>query len=175
MTGELTAVPETNPMTPKASEMRDVLGHFCTGIAVITAHDGDRPIGFTCQSVTSVSLNPPYISFCPAETSASWPLIRRVGTLCVNILAVDQQDVCATFATGGKDKFAGISWRPGSNGAPTLDGTLASIEANVEFEHVAGDHSIVVARVSGLSAHRERRPLLFYRGGYGAIARATNA
>lgn len=175
MTEELTAGASNKLIGPAAPEMRRVLGHFCTGIAVITAHDGDNPIGFTCQSVTSVSLDPPYISFCPAGTSTSWPLIRDVGTVCVNILAAEQRDVCAQFATRREDKFTGIDWRSGANGAPTLDGTLASIEAEFEFEHTAGDHSIVVARVTGLWAHEERRPLLFYRGGYGAFAEVTHA
>ncbi|WBP94572.1 flavin reductase family protein [Mycolicibacterium neoaurum] len=162
-------------LVPEGPHMRHVLGHFCTGIAVITAHDGNRPIGFTCQSVTSVSLDPPYISFCPAATSTSWPLIRAVGTLCVNILAAEQRDVCTRFATRGDDKFSGVNWKPGANGAPTVDGTLASIEADIEFEHAAGDHSIVVARVTGLWAHEERRPLLFYRGGYGAFEGTPDA
>jgi 3-hydroxy-9,10-secoandrosta-1,3,5(10)-triene-9,17-dione monooxygenase reductase component len=175
MTEEMTVSRGDGLITPAAPEMRRVLGHFCTGIAVISAHDGTHPIGFTCQSVTSVSLDPPYISFCPSNSSTSWPLIREAGTLCVNILAADQQDVCAQFATRGDDKFEGIDWRPGINGAPTLDGTLASIEAEVEFEHGAGDHSIVVARVTGLWAHAERAPLLFFRGGYGAFDGAIHA
>ncbi len=175
MTEELTVSCSGGLITPAAPEMRRVLGHFCTGIAVITAHDGTRPIGFTCQSVTSVSLDPPYISFCPSNSSTSWPLIRAVGGVCVNILAADQQDVCAQFATRGDDKFEGIGWRPGDNGAPTLDGTLASIEAEVEFEHTAGDHSIVVARVSGLRAAPDREPLLFYRGAYGGFDGAAHA
>ena len=171
----MTGQPGGHVITPAGPEMRRVLGHFCTGIAVITAHDGDRPIGFTCQSVTSVSLDPPYISFCPSSTSTSWPLIRDVGRMCVNILAAEQRDVCAQFATRGDDKFAGIAWNPGANGAPALDGTLASVEADIECEHPAGDHTIVVARVTGLWAHEERRPLLFYRGGYGAFEGAAHA
>lgn len=150
--------------------MRFVLGHFCTGIAVITGHDGDRPAGFTCQSVTSVSLEPPYVSFCPARTSSSWPAIRSTGRLCINVLADDQRDVCARFATSAADKFAQIGWTPGHNGAPWLDGALATIEADVAAEHDAGDHTIVIARVTGLRAHQDRRPLLFYRGDYGGFA-----
>lgn len=175
MTNEFMASRAGTPITPQGPELRRVLGHFCTGIAVITAHDGARPIGFTCQSVTSVSLDPPYVSFCPASTSTSWPMIREVGTICVNILAAEQQDICAQFATRRDDKFSGIEWSPGANGAPTLQGSLASIEAEVEFEHTAGDHSIVVARVSDVWAQEERRPLLFYRGGYGAFAEVTRA
>ncbi|KWX66308.1 flavin reductase family protein [Mycobacterium sp. NAZ190054] len=169
MTAELTASPGGRLTPPHASEMRRVLGNFCTGVAVVTAHDGDRAIGFTCQSVTSVSLEPPYISFCPSASSTSWPLIRQAGALCVNILAEGQQEVCTRFASRSDDKFDGVSWRPGGNGAPVLDGTLACIEADVEMEHVAGDHTIVVARVTRLWAHRERNPLLFFRGGFGAL------
>jgi 3-hydroxy-9,10-secoandrosta-1,3,5(10)-triene-9,17-dione monooxygenase reductase component len=150
--------------------MRTVLGHFCTGVAVITGHDRSRALGFACQSVTSVSLQPPYVSFCPASTSSSWPLIRDTGSLAINVLADDQRDVCAQFAVSGGDKFAHIRWRPGRNGAPELDGALATIEADIEFEHDAGDHTIVIARVTNLSAHEGRKPLLFYRGSYGGLA-----
>ncbi|OBF30908.1 monooxygenase [Mycobacterium sp. ACS1612] len=155
---------------PDPATMRTVLGHFCTGVAVITGHNGERPLGFACQSVTSVSLDPPYVSFCPAHTSSSWPAIRASGRLCINILSDDQYAVCAQFGAGGADKFAGIHWRQGDNGAPVLDGALATIEADLEFEHTAGDHTIVVAHVTGLHAFEGRRPLLFYRGGYGRFA-----
>lgn len=155
--------------TPDSVTMRTVLGHFCTGIAVVTGHDEERPYGFACQSVTSVSLAPPYVSFCPASTSSSWPAIRETGRVCINVLAADQHALCARFAVSGGDKFDGLPFARGANGAPVLDGTLATIEADVEFEHLAGDHTIVVARVTGLHAHQERRPLLFYRGGYGVF------
>ena len=149
--------------------MRTVLGHFCTGVAVITGHDGTRPYGFACQSITSVSLAPPYVSFCPSHASTSWPAIRSIGRLGINVLAAEQRDVCADFATSGGDKFADVDWEHAGNGAPALGGALAVIEADFEFEHGAGDHTIVVAHVTALHAHHDRRPLLFYRGGYGAF------
>jgi 3-hydroxy-9,10-secoandrosta-1,3,5(10)-triene-9,17-dione monooxygenase reductase component len=149
--------------------MRSVLGHFCTGVAVITGHDGNRPIGFTCQSVTSVSLAPPYVSFCPARSSSSWPAIRSTGRMCINILADSQADVCAQFARSGAEKFTGVGWSPAGNGAPRIHGALASIEADLEYEHDAGDHTIVIAHVSALRAG-EGAPLLFYRGNYGVFA-----
>jgi flavin reductase (DIM6/NTAB) family NADH-FMN oxidoreductase RutF len=155
---------------PHPVAMRTVLGHFCTGVAVITGHDGDRPVGFACQSVTSVSLDPPYVSFCPAHTSGSWPVIRATGRLCINILSDHQHGVCAQFAVSGGDKFAGVDWSPGSNGAPVLHDALATIEADLEFENSAGDHTIVVAHVTGLRASKGRRPLLFYRGAFGGFA-----
>jgi 3-hydroxy-9,10-secoandrosta-1,3,5(10)-triene-9,17-dione monooxygenase reductase component len=161
---------ELNLKTPDSTTMRTVLGHFCTGVAVITGHDGTRPLGFACQSVTSVSLQPPYVSFCPASTSSSWPLIRDTRRLAINILADDQRDLCAQFAASGGDKFAEVGWRPGRNGAPVLHGVLATIEADVEVEHDAGDHTIVVAHVTNLYAHSGRQPLLFYRGGYGGFS-----
>ena len=133
---------------PTPTSMRDVLGRFCTEIAV-----------------TSVSLDPPYISFCPARTSTSWRTMRDIGALCVNILAHDQHHICKQFAVRAADKFAGVPWRPASNAAPMIDGAVANIEASLELEHAAGDHTIVVA-----SASNERLPLLFYRGGYGGLA-----
>jgi 3-hydroxy-9,10-secoandrosta-1,3,5(10)-triene-9,17-dione monooxygenase reductase component len=165
----MTTTEITELISPSPASMRAVLGHFCTGVAVITGHDGARPLGFACQSVTSVSLAPPYISFCPARTSSSWPAIRATGRLAINVLTDGQRDVCSKFAISGGDKFAGIGWLPGRNGAPLLDGALAFIEANLEFEHSAGDHTIVVAHVTALSAHPGRAPLLFYRGGFGGF------
>lgn len=73
--------------------MRDVMGNFCTGVTVITALDGDQPLGFACQSFTSVSLEPPLVSFCPARTSTTWPKIREIGTFAINVLA-DSQRTC---------------------------------------------------------------------------------
>jgi len=162
------APPISMPTLPAPADMRSVLGHFCTGIAVITGHDGVQPLGFTCQSVTSVSLDPPYVSFCPARSSTSWPLIRDTARMCINILADDQQELCAQFARRTENKFADVSWSAAGNGAPRLHGALATIEADLEFEHGAGDHTIVVAHVTALQAHAGR-PLLFYRGGYGGF------
>lgn len=164
-----TGTPGTTTRRPGPQDMRTVLGHFCTGIAVITGRDGRRPVGFTCQSITSVSLDPPYVSFCPSRGSATWPVIRAGGRMCINILADHQESVCAQFARRSDDKFAGVEWSPAANGAPRLHGTLATIEADLEFEHGAGDHTIAVAHVTALDAHGGQ-PLLFYRGNYGGFA-----
>jgi flavin reductase (DIM6/NTAB) family NADH-FMN oxidoreductase RutF len=169
MTLHQAAIAGERPDALDRAALRRVLGHFCTGIAVITGHDGTQPFGFTCQSVTSVSLDPPYISFCPAKTSASWPLIRATGSVCVNILSAQQQNVCTQFAVSGGDKFDGIAWHWAANGAPALADSLAAIEADIEFEHEAGDHSIVVSRVTALHAQPNMEPLLFFRGGYGGF------
>jgi 3-hydroxy-9,10-secoandrosta-1,3,5(10)-triene-9,17-dione monooxygenase reductase component len=96
--------------------------------------------------------------------------MRSIGALCVNILADDQHHVCRQFAVHSADKFGGVRWHPALNGAPLIEDAVATIEAAVEFEHGAGDHTIVVARVTGLHPSNDRLPLLFYRGGYGELA-----
>ena len=151
------------------ARFRQVLGHFASGITVITAvAGGSEPVGFTCQSFSSLSLDPPLVLFCPGKESSSWPRIRDAGHFAVNILAEDQEALCRTFATKGADKFRGAGWKPApTTGAPVLQGVLAWIDCTLEAEHDGGDHLIVVGRVHGLEIVREGRPLLFYRGGYG--------
>ncbi|TWH15724.1 flavin reductase (DIM6/NTAB) family NADH-FMN oxidoreductase RutF [Rhodococcus rhodochrous J45] len=151
--------------------IRDVMGNFCTGVTVITALDGDEPLGFACQSFVSVSLDPPLISFCPARTSTTWPKIREVGNLAVNVLSESQRTLCGAFAVSGGNKFRGVRWEPGDNGAPALEGALARVEATVETEYEAGDHTIVLARVTGLTSLHSRGPLLFFQGTYGGFER----
>ena len=156
------------PVSPAV--MREVLGHFVSGIVVITAVDAEGPLGFTCQSFCSLSLEPPLVSFAPARTSRTWPRIREVGAFCVNVLAADQQDVSARFARSGTDKFAGVGWVPSAHGSPVLDGVVAWIDGELWAEYDGGDHTIVVARVLDLGADASRTPLLFHRGGYGLQA-----
>ena len=146
---------------------RATLGHFCTGITIVTAHGADGPAGLTCQSFSAVSLDPPMILVCPAKTSTSWPSIADAGAFCVNVLAEDQEELCRGFATRGADKFAGVGWSPAPfTGAPIIAGALAWIECRLEVTHDAGDHVVALGRVLDLKA-REGRPLLFFRGGYG--------
>jgi flavin reductase (DIM6/NTAB) family NADH-FMN oxidoreductase RutF len=152
-----------------ATVMRDVLGHFASGVVVVTAKGPSGPIGFTCQSFTSLSLDPPLVSFAPSRTSSTWPRIRDAGTFCVNILAADQEHHSAGFARSGVDKFAGVRWRPGRCGAPILEGVCAWARCRFRGEHDGGDHTIVVGRVLELAADHSRRPLLYHRGDYGLI------
>ncbi len=150
-----------------AATFRTVLGHFCTGLTVITAVDLGEPVGLTCQSFASVSLDPPLVLFVAARGSYSWPRIRNAGSYCANVLSDRQEHMARAFAVKGADKFAGVGWRPGPTGLPLLDGCLAFVECEVEAVHKAGDHDIVVGRVLDLGVADEGNPLLFYRGGYG--------
>ncbi|MGH8908981.1 MAG: flavin reductase family protein [Egibacteraceae bacterium] len=149
------------------TRFRHVLGHFCTGVAVVTAFQGDRPIGFTVQSFTSVSLTPPLISICLATSSSSWPCMRASGAFCVNILRDDQEGVSRAFATKNGERFEGIGWqRTPKTGSPLLDDVLAWVDCRVAGEHNAGDHVIALGLVVGLGTRQQGWPLLFYRGGY---------
>ncbi|GAA0930280.1 flavin reductase family protein [Pseudonocardia zijingensis] len=159
------------PVSPTV--LREVLGHFVSGIVVVTAAGPAGPLGFTCQSFASLSLEPPLVSFAPARTSSTWPRIRETGTFCVNVLAADHQELSAGFARSGGtgvDKFHGVGWRPSPSGAPVLDGVSAWIDCTLWNEYDGGDHTIVVGRVLDLGATPDRLPLLFYRGRYGVTA-----
>ena len=151
-----------------ATRFRQVLGHFPTGVTVVTAATADGPVGLAVGSFTSVSLDPPLVAFCPGRHSTSWPKIRDAGAFCVNILAADQEDTCAVFAGKSEDKFAGLRWREATaSGAPILDGVVAWIDCRIDAVHEAGDHWIVVGEVLGLDVAREAPPMVFCLGGYG--------
>ncbi|MGH3861006.1 flavin reductase family protein [Actinokineospora sp.] len=160
----------TRSPLPDQAAFRDVLGHYCSGVTVITAMDGDEPVGFACQSFQSLSLDPPMVSFAPAKTSTTWPRIRRAGWFAASVLAEGQHDLCRQFAVSGGDKFAGVAWRPGPSGSPRLDGALAWVECEIVGEVEAGDHVIVLGQVLDLASSAGSRPLLFYRGKFGALA-----
>jgi 3-hydroxy-9,10-secoandrosta-1,3,5(10)-triene-9,17-dione monooxygenase reductase component len=149
--------------------MRDVLGHFASGVTVVTARGDEGPIGFTCQSFSSLSLDPPLVVIAPARTSRTWPLLRGLGRFCVNVLAEDQTELSIAFARSGADKFAGVPWRPGRFGQPVLEGVVAWIDCELWAEYDGGDHTLVAARVLDLAADPGRRPLLFHRGAYGLL------
>ncbi|MGH8981407.1 MAG: flavin reductase family protein [Acidimicrobiales bacterium] len=147
---------------------RDVLGHFATGVTVVTALEEGLPVGFTCQAFASLSLEPPTVVLAPAKSSTSWPRMARAGHFCVNILAEDQEELSHVFSVSGGDKFDGVPWHSGASGAPVLEDVLAWCECRLEIVHDAGDHELVIGRVVDMGVSgRDRGPLLFYRGGYG--------
>jgi flavin reductase (DIM6/NTAB) family NADH-FMN oxidoreductase RutF/DNA-binding IclR family transcriptional regulator len=147
---------------------RRVLGHFPTGVAVISGLDPEgKPAGMAIGSFSSVSLDPPLVAFLPDKSSTSWPKIAPSGKFCVNILASEQEDICRTFAVKGGDKFAELKWSPAGTGSPRLDGVLAWIDCDVEVIHDAGDHLIVIGRVRELDVANPSLPLVFFQGGYG--------
>ena len=159
---------EKHVSTFDEAKFRQVLGHYPTGVVVVTgmADDG-APAGLAIGSFTSVSLDPPLVAFFPDKKSSSWPRIAAAGSFCVNVLGEDQEDVCRVFASKGADKFASFGWRPGRTGAPIINDVIAWIECTIERVDDAGDHLVVLGRVVDLEVGEAGGPLLFYRGGYG--------
>ena len=151
------------------AEFRTVLSQFATGVVVVTGSTPTGPAGLTCQSFTSLSLDPPLVLLSIARASGSWPRIRDTGRFAVNVLSSAQADLSLAFAVSGGDKFAGVAWRPGLFGNPLIDGALAHLECDLEAVHPGGDHEIVVGRVRGLAAMPQLEapsPLVFFRSAY---------
>jgi len=149
------------------ARFREVLGHFATGVTIVTATEEGQPVGFSCQSFSALSLDPPMVFLAPAKSSTSWPRIARAGAFCVNILGEHQEAVCLAFAVSGGDKFDGIEWSPGpATGAPIISGTLATIECTLGTIHDGGDHELVTGHVVAMDIG-EGLPLVFYRSGFG--------
>lgn len=148
---------------------KDALSRFATGVTVVAGLEEGRPVGFTCQSFMSVSIDPPYVAVAPARTSTTWPRIARAGSFCVNVLTDEQGELARAFARSGGDKFAGIDWDPAPvTGAPAIRGCLAWIDCRVELVHDAGDHELILGRVLDLGVV-DGSPLLFYRSDFAAL------
>jgi 3-hydroxy-9,10-secoandrosta-1,3,5(10)-triene-9,17-dione monooxygenase reductase component len=158
---------QVHVLPPDPAAFRTVLGHFATGVAVVTAVDGTEPVGMACNSFTSVSLDPALVLFCAAKASTTWPRLRTSGKWAANILEEDGEETCRLFAEKGIDRFAHIAYSMGRSGSPILRDALAFVDCETIAEHEAGDHTIVVGRVLELGYASEGKPLLFYRGGYG--------
>jgi flavin reductase (DIM6/NTAB) family NADH-FMN oxidoreductase RutF len=144
------------------------LARFCTGVTVVTSCHADEPVGFTCQSFTSLSLEPPLVLICASRSSVSWPTIRQSGHYCVNILSADQEVVSRRFAVSGSiDKFTNGEWHLSNSGCPVLANILAYIECTILCTFDGGDHEIAVGRVLNVDVVRsDIGPLLFNRGTY---------
>ncbi|MFF2505074.1 flavin reductase family protein [Streptomyces sp. NPDC058067] len=170
---ELRAVGEDERAPLDPGEFRRVLGHFASGVTIITAppsESGAPPAGFACQSFSSLSLDPPLIAFMVARTSTTWPRIAAAGVFCVNVLGADQGPLCRSFAVSGADKFAGVDHDAAPvTGSPRLAGAPAWIDCTIHAVHTGGDHLIVVGRVEalGTAADGDRSPLLFHQGTFG--------
>ncbi|MET7616064.1 flavin reductase family protein [Streptomyces sp. NPDC005408] len=180
---DLRAVGDDERLPVDPGEFRRVLGHFATGVTVITAHDDSGPAGFACQSFASLSLEPPLVAFMVARTSTTWPRIARAGSFCVNVLGAHQGELCRGFAVSGADKFAGVPYdRAPATGSPRLDSVPAWIDCTIQTVHTGGDHLIVVGRVEalgtseegaaaeGAAAGEDGAPLLFHRGKFGRFS-----
>jgi 3-hydroxy-9,10-secoandrosta-1,3,5(10)-triene-9,17-dione monooxygenase reductase component len=154
-----------------SARFRTVLGHFVTGVTVVTGYGPDGPAGLAANSFTSVSLDPPLVLVCMAHSSSTWPAIRSSGHFAVNILGEHHEDLCRRFGAKGGNRFEGVGWDHGKTGSPVLHEAIAFLECVIEAEHEAGDHMIVVGRVVDLGLPAEGGPLLFWRGGYAQLGK----
>ena len=148
---------------------KEVLGHYVTGVVVITATAKDGPAGFTCQTFGSLSVDSALVFFAATSASPSWQRVRDTGVLAVNILKDDQEALARQFARSGTDKFLTVGWFKAPNGAPFLEGAHAYVEGTIREVTNHGDHDIVVAEMD-YAATEPGDPLVYYRGGYRRLA-----
>jgi len=146
-------------------EFRAALGHFATGVTIVTCRDAERGlVGLTANSFNSVSLAPPLVLWSLAHKAASLMAMQRGTHYAVNILAADQQALAERFASKGVDRFAGIAWREGHCGAPILEGAAAVFECFNRSQYVEGDHTIFVGEVERCERRAGAQPLVFHEG-----------
>ncbi len=160
-----------------SKEFRTVLGHFPTGVTIVSGVDGGDPVGFTIGSFTSVSLDPPLVGFLPMKGSGTWEAMERSGSFCVNVLSRDQADLCWKFAKSDNEgeRYDGVAWHASSTGSPIIDRAVAWIDCNIEEVYEMGDHLFVLGRVGALDADPDHDghgpfPLLFFKGTLGGFA-----
>ncbi len=160
--------PEIDP-----GDFRHVLGHFPTGVTVVTT-DGEpgdgRPSGVTIGSFTSISLDPPLVGFYIGSGAGTRDAVEAAGHFCVNILADDQQELSNHMASKADDKFEAIAYDVSETGSPILPDVLGIIDCRIHEVIEAGDHHLIIGRVLNLSVLREGRPLLFFKGQYGSFS-----
>ena len=167
-------------MRPDGDRFRTVMGHFATGVTVVTTLDGDRPEGITVNALSSVSLDPPLIMVALDRRRFITPIVRRTGRFAVNVLGEGQQHLSDCFAGApvvpGRETFCGAPWLPGEAGLPLLVGAIATLECAVVDTYPAGDHDLFIARVDAVTnLERHPLPLLYYRRHYLKIEGASTA
>lgn len=151
---------------------RNACGQFMTGVTVVTARgEQDEPVGLTANSFTSVSLEPPLLLVCLDKNLRTYTAFVQAQGFAVHVLAADQKELCARFATRGADKFAGLATEEGLFGAPILSGAIVSFECESVQRVDAGDHTIIIGEVRRLRTGAEGAPPLGYlRGRYVSAA-----
>lgn len=152
------------------NELRRVMGHFATGVTVITTIGKDgRPFGLTANAFTSVSLEPPLLLISVDKKAESYPCFEESRVFTVNILSEEQEALSRKFAVSGGNKFEGVAYHNGANGVPILEGTLAYLECKLYAAYEGGDHTLYLGEIEQTETV-ERKPLLFFRGGYRAFS-----
>ncbi len=153
-------------MSIEKNELRRVMGHFATGVTIITTISKDgTPYGLTANAFMSVSLEPPLLLISVDKKAESYPYFEQSRVFTVNILRDDQEALSRKFAVSGGNKFEGVAYHRGANNVPILEDTLAHIECRLYATYDGGDHTLYLGEVLEAQT-RKGKPLLFYRGGY---------
>jgi 3-hydroxy-9,10-secoandrosta-1,3,5(10)-triene-9,17-dione monooxygenase reductase component len=157
-----------------------VMGHFATGISVVTTLDGDQPAGITVNAFSSVSLEPPLVMVALDRGRFITPLVRQFGRYAVNVLGSDQQLLSDCFAhapvSPGREEFCGAAWHAGPTGLPLLDGSIATLECTTIETFSAGDHDLFIGRVDSMGEQREGiAPLLYFRRRYLRVEQGSDS
>ena len=155
--------------TAEPRAFRDAFGRFPTGVAFVTAMPDGEPAGLIVSSLTSVSLEPPLLSFCPSRSSLTWSRMRRTQRFGVNVLGRRHGRFARSASPPGADRFADVDWELGPGGVPLITDALAALECNIVAEHPAGDHWIVVGHVHSILMSLLDDPLLFFAGTIGGL------
>jgi flavin reductase (DIM6/NTAB) family NADH-FMN oxidoreductase RutF len=167
MTIGTTALWTNQDLDPRA--LRDAFGVFPSGVIAVAAEVDGALTGLAASSFTSVSLDPPLVSFSIARTSKTWPDLRRAPHLGITILAEHHGDVCRQLAGPVSDRFTGIATSSTDEGAITLDDGIAQFDCTVYSELEAGDHLVILLRLHAVQ-HSPGQPLVFHRSGFGRLA-----
>lgn len=159
-----------SPQPRDSRALRDTLGHFATGITVITTLDSrGQPVGMTVNSFNSVSLEPPLVLWSIDKQALGYQAFMHCEHFAVHVLKADQQHISNLFAGSGNDKFGQVHWHPGPDGLPRLDDSAAHLHCRVSQRIAGGDHTILLADVLEFESHGGE-PLVFHRGRYRALA-----
>ncbi|MFD1657678.1 flavin reductase family protein [Streptomyces caeni] len=167
----MTAIPGLGtPRLASPDLLRSVFRRHAAGVAVITAQGGGGPVGFTATSLSSVSAEPPLVSFGIGTRSSCWPVVSEADHIGVHVLGEHQEALAGTFARSGADRFAApTGWREGPEGVPLLDGVLAWLVCRVVTRVPAGDHRVVIAEVVVGDPSGTGRPLLYHQGRFNGL------
>jgi 3-hydroxy-9,10-secoandrosta-1,3,5(10)-triene-9,17-dione monooxygenase reductase component len=153
-----------------AADFRAALGHYPTGVSVVTALGNDGiPLALVIGSFTAVSLDPPLVGFLPMRQSRTWHAMAQCPALCINVLANDQRTLCRQLTRPVQDRLDGIAHRRSAQGIALLDGAVLHVECRIARVTEAGDHWFVQCQVDAIGQPTPAAPLVFHRGDYGTI------
>ena len=153
----------------KRQDLRQILGKFLTGVTVVTTLDQHEvPVGFTANSFTSVSLEPPLVLVCLAQSAGLAPVFRRATSFAINILSTDQEAISNGFARKDADRFAKVNWQGEKTGSPIIEDCAAWLDCEMYEKIIAGDHILLIGCIVG-AEKTDRHPLGYYQGRYCAI------